>query len=113
MRSLIRGIQRRFLAFGVVNPARQPIGRVEDGADNGRRMGRPTNSLRVRLSRPDLAGQLANALTAGDCLCARIDAETMLVVHRAAADEAEARLELGFFLRAWEGLHRGVRVELV
>ena len=70
-------------------------------------------SRAVRALARRCAGQLANALTAGDCLCARIDAETMLVVHRAAADEAEARLELGFFLRAWEGLHRGVRVELV
>ena len=76
-------------------------------------MGRPSNSLRVRLSRPDLAEQLADALTAGDCLCARLDPETMLVVHRAAADETEARLELRFFLRAWEGLHRGVQVELL
>jgi hypothetical protein len=76
-------------------------------------MGRPSNSLRVRLSRPDLADQLSDALTAGDCLCVRLDLETMLVVHRAAASESEARLELRFFLRAWEGLHPAARVELL
>ena len=80
---------------------------------NAAGMGRDTTSLRVRLSRPDLADQLAEALTAGDCLCARVGRDTMLVVHRAANDEEEARLELRFFLRAWEGLHRGVRAELL
>jgi len=74
---------------------------------------RPSTPIRVRLSRPELSEELARALTAGDCLCARVDHETVLVVHRAAADEAEARVELAFFLRAWEGRHEGVEAELL
>ena len=69
--------------------------------------------LRVRLSRPDLADELAEALAAGDCFCVPVDGDTVLVLHRAAADEAEARIELAFFLRAWQGRHAGVRAELV
>jgi hypothetical protein len=68
--------------------------------------------MRVRMSRPELAGKLSDALAAGDCLCARVDDTTLLVVHRAAADEAEARMELTFFLRAWSG-SEGACAELV
>jgi hypothetical protein len=52
------------------------------------------------------------ALAAGDCLCARTGDETFVVLHRAAGDEVEARIELGFFLRAWSS-GRGVTAELV
>lgn len=76
-------------------------------------MGRPTPLLRVRVSRPGLAADLADALADGDCLCAHVDDETVLVVHRAAGDEAEARVELTFFLRAWERRYASVRAELV
>lgn len=69
--------------------------------------------MRVRLSGPELGEELAEALAAGDCLCARVDHETVVVVHRAAADEAEARVELGFFLRAWEQRHESARAELL
>jgi hypothetical protein len=51
-------------------------------------------------------------LAAGDCLCARTGDHTLVVLHRAASDEAEARVELGFFLRAWSS-RRGVSAELV
>jgi hypothetical protein len=69
--------------------------------------------LRVRLSRPDLAPELAEALGEGDCFCVPVDDETVLVLHRAAADEVEARTELTFFLRAWQGRHAGVRAEVL
>ena len=75
-------------------------------------MGSFSTPLRVRVSRPELAEELAEALAAGDCLCARTGEESLVVVHRAAADETEARIELGFFLRAWEQRHAGVRAEL-
>jgi hypothetical protein len=69
--------------------------------------------MRVRLSRRELLDELADALAAGDCLCARVDDETMVVVHRAAADEAEARTELRFFLSAWAQRHERLRAELL
>lgn len=72
-----------------------------------------TSPLRVRLSRAGLAGDLAQALTDGDCLCAPVDDETLLVVHRAARDDAEALVELTFFLRAWQNHHEGLRAEVV
>ena len=68
--------------------------------------------LLVRLSRPELAGELSNALAAADCLCAPVDEETMLVLHREAVDEAEARVELAFFLRAWTS-GRGLVADLI
>jgi hypothetical protein len=52
------------------------------------------------------------ALVAGDCLCARTGDHTFVVLHRAAGGEAEARLELEFFLRAWSN-GRGATAELV
>jgi hypothetical protein len=61
--------------------------------------------LRVRLTRPELAAELADALAAGDCLCAQVGPRTLVVLHRAAASKAEARTELAFFLRAWQLRH--------
>ena len=72
----------------------------------------PSPPLRVRLSSPALGEDLVEALVAGDCLCARTGDNTLVVLHRAASDEAEARLELGFFLRAWSNT-RGATAELV
>ena len=59
--------------------------------------------LLVRLSRPELAAELAAALSRAECLCARVGEGAVLVLHREAEDEREARVELGFFLRAWAG----------
>jgi hypothetical protein len=67
----------------------------------------------VRINPPELRDALVNALVAGDCLCARQHDDTILVVHRDAADQAEAQVELGFFLRAWVNLHAHARAELV
>jgi hypothetical protein len=75
-------------------------------------MPRPPSPLRIRISRPELADELVTALVAGDCLCAPVGNDTFVVVHRAAADEAEARVELDFFLRAWESRYADVSAEL-
>ncbi len=69
--------------------------------------------LHVRLTRPELAGELADALSAGDCLCAQVGPQTLVVLHRAAANEAEARTELGFFLRAWQLGHADAGAHVV
>lgn len=72
----------------------------------------PAPALRVRLDRPDLVRDLVDALAAGDCFCARGTDDTLVVVHPTAADEREARLELGFFLRAWATAH-GAKAEVL
>jgi len=73
----------------------------------------PAPPLRVRITPPELRENLVEALVAGDCLCARLGDDTVLVVHRDAADRTEAKVELGFFLRAWVGLHTQARAEFV
>ena len=79
--------------------------------DNGA-MSRPSSRpMRVRMTRPEIADELTDALASGDCLCARVDEDTLLVVHRFAKDDEEARVELEFFLRAWNAA--GATVELV
>lgn len=82
-------------------------------APHNRLMPRPPLSLQVRISRPELGDDLLEALAAGDCLCAPVARDTFVVVHRAAADETEARVELGFFLRAWASRHADVSAEFV
>ena len=73
----------------------------------------PLPPFRVRISPPELRDALVDALVAGDCLCARLRDDTVLVVHRDAADQAEARVELGFFLRSWAALHAQAQTEFV
>jgi hypothetical protein len=68
--------------------------------------------LRFRLSHPELADDLVEALSQGDCLCMRVDDGTFLVVHREARDEAEARVEVDFFLKAWVARFADVQAEL-
>jgi hypothetical protein len=75
-------------------------------------MSRPSSRpMRVRMSRPEIADELTDALASGDCFCARVDEETLLVVHRFAKDDHEARIELEFFLRAWS--NGGATAEIV
>jgi len=73
----------------------------------------PSPPFRVRISPPELRDALVDALVAGDCLCARLRDDTVLVVHRDAATKAEAQVELGFFLRAWMARHARARAEFV
>jgi len=69
----------------------------------------PPTPLRVRLSDPELADELAAALSEGDCVCLRVEHDSFLVVHREARDDHEARLELEFFLKAWLARFQGVQ----
>jgi hypothetical protein len=69
--------------------------------------------MRVRISEPRLLPQLGESLNRGDCLTLRVDETSCEVVHRAALDEREARIELLFFVRAWAGAHPDVKAELV
>jgi hypothetical protein len=69
--------------------------------------------MRVRLSDPSQAHDLALALVRGDCMVTPAGLDTLTVVHPSARDEEEARTELLFFLRAWQASHPGVSVRLV
>ena len=69
--------------------------------------------MRVRLSDPSHARDLALALARGDCVATPAGLDMLTVVHPSARDEEEARTELLFFLRAWQAGHPGVSVQLV
>jgi hypothetical protein len=70
-------------------------------------------ALRVRVSPPAFIPDLIESLSRGDCLPSRVTTDTCLVWHPYARDDQEARLELGFFLRAWQARHPGVAVDFV
>jgi hypothetical protein len=67
----------------------------------------------IVIDRSELTDELVRALTAGDCLCGRLTTDTLVVIHRAAVDESEARTELRFFLDAWAARHGDPAVSLV
>lgn len=67
----------------------------------------------VVLECPELTEELMRALTSGECLCGRLTTDTLVVIHRAAVDESEARTELRFFLDAWAARHGDPAVSLV
>jgi hypothetical protein len=69
--------------------------------------------MRVRLSDASYAHDLTAALLRGDSLVTPAGHDTFTVVHPFARDEHEARMELLFFLRAWQARHPGVDVEIV
>jgi hypothetical protein len=76
-------------------------------------MAASTVRFQVVLDRAELAGELLRALTAAECLCSRPTADTLVVIHRAAVNESEARTELRFFLDAWAARHGDPAVSLV
>ena len=69
--------------------------------------------MEVELSRPELVTSLIAALSAGDCSCTLLGRDRLAVSHHEAADPWEARVELMFFLRAWQREHEPVDVRLV
>jgi hypothetical protein len=69
--------------------------------------------MRVRISEPRLMANLVETLRRGDCEFARLRDDELEVTHPHAETDAVARMELRFFLRAWQAQHGHVRVELV
>jgi hypothetical protein len=67
--------------------------------------------MKVRISSAGIA-DLAEALLHGDCLCVPAQDETCEVLHPYAEDEREAKIELAFFLRAWQLGRPGLQAEL-
>lgn len=61
--------------------------------------------MRVHVSDSAFLDALVGDLLRGGCVPARVDEETVDVIHPDAADATEARTELGFFLRAWQSRH--------
>jgi hypothetical protein len=62
-------------------------------------------ALTVHVNRPDLVDDLIAALRRSGCTARRIGPYSCAVKHDAAVNETEARVEVAFFLRAWESRH--------
>jgi hypothetical protein len=61
--------------------------------------------MRVHVNDSACLDALVGDLLRGGCVPARVDEETVDVIHPETADATEARTELGFFLRAWQYRH--------
>lgn len=70
-------------------------------------------AMRVQISDSRCLGTLIDDLVRGGCLPAKVDDETVEVVHPAASDADEAWTELRFFLRAWQSRHPQVVVKMI
>jgi hypothetical protein len=71
--------------------------------------------MKIRLSHPGRADDLRAALEAADCRAARTSDDTVQVEipwAETAGDVHQARIELAFFVKAWEAQHPGLRVAL-
>jgi hypothetical protein len=62
-------------------------------------------SLTVHVNRPELVDDLVGALRKSGCWARRTGPWSCTVEHLAAVDETEARVEVTFFLRAWQARH--------
>jgi hypothetical protein len=61
--------------------------------------------MRIHVNDAGSVDALVGDLLRGGCVPARVDDETVDVIHPDATDAREARTELGFFLRAWQSRH--------
>jgi hypothetical protein len=72
--------------------------------------------MKIRVNNPSRADELRAALEAADCRAARTADDTVQVEIpwiESPGDVRQARLELAFFVKAWEAQHPGLRVALV
>lgn len=69
--------------------------------------------MRVLLSKSEFLDELAEALRAADCVVRTVGDRSVDVAHPLAHDEEEARLEVAFFVRAWQASHPELAVHLV
>jgi hypothetical protein len=68
--------------------------------------------LIVHVNRADLVDDLVASLRTSGCTARRNGLRSCAVEHTAAYDENEARVELTFFVRAWELHHPLARASL-
>jgi hypothetical protein len=75
-----------------------------------------TEDVRIRLSHPGVADELRSALEDADCVAALDTDDTVDVELPWATDETDARqarLELMFFVKAWQAQHPGLEAAFV
>jgi hypothetical protein len=72
-----------------------------------------TTPLRIRITNPALWWDLLQSLATGGCSAVRLPDGTVEVTHHSAADDREARVELAFFVRAWQTKHPDVTAEVI
>jgi hypothetical protein len=72
-----------------------------------------TKPFQIRITDPTLWWELLQSLDEGGCSAVRLSDGAYEVLHRQAANDREARLELAFFVRAWQAKHPHVAAELV
>jgi hypothetical protein len=68
--------------------------------------------MKVHISDSSCLVELVHDLLRGGCVPRAVDEETLEVVHPDAHTAAVARMELTFFLRAWQSRHPDVDVRL-
>jgi hypothetical protein len=68
--------------------------------------------MTVEITRPELLADLIEVLSRSGCPAIRTAATRCHVRHPAATSDVEARLEVAFFLRAWQLAHPGVTATL-
>jgi hypothetical protein len=69
-------------------------------------------ALAVHVNRPDLVEDLMKALRRRGCTVRQTSPWSCSVRHLQATDDREARVEIGFFLRAWQTRHRNAQALL-
>jgi len=69
--------------------------------------------LRIQVNDPNVLDDLRRALRDAECSTEALSDDTLLVTHPFAIEEAEARLELAFFLKAWQASRPGAEAELL
>ncbi len=68
--------------------------------------------MRIRLSDPAQLHELRSALRAADLATVQIADDTLVVLHPFALNDAEARVEITFFVKAWLASRPDVDVDL-
>jgi hypothetical protein len=69
-------------------------------------------ALTVHLNCPDLVDELVAAFRKSGCAARRVGLSVCSVEHTEALDDDEARVEVTFFLRAWQAGHRCAHASL-
>jgi hypothetical protein len=69
-------------------------------------------AFKLEVSDEELLGEVMGALALNGCLADRIAPTACRVVFPRTWNPREAELEVGFFVRAWQGHHPGVTAVL-
>jgi hypothetical protein len=73
----------------------------------------PVGALTVHVNRPELVDDLVSSFLSSGCPARRMGPRSCAVEHESAVDEREARVEITFFLRAWQARHDRAQASLV